>query len=82
MLLPCSTSSCSYSLLRFSRKASWKSMHLSEALGQAGEAIGRLERLLEYKPLSQPEKPEKPTAFDVCYDHVRFSYPDATQIKP
>ena len=27
-----------------------KSMHLSEALGQAGEAIGRLERLLEYKP--------------------------------
>lgn len=56
-----------------------KSMHLSEALGQAGEAIGRLERLLEYKPLSQPEKPEKPTAFDVCYDHVSFSYPDATQ---
>lgn len=56
-----------------------KSMHLSEALGQAGEAIGRLERLLEYKPLSQPEKPEKPTAFDVCYDHVSFSYPGATQ---
>lgn len=56
-----------------------KSMHLSEALGQAGEAIGRLERLLEYKPLSRPEKPEKPTAFDVCYDHVSFSYPGATQ---
>ena len=54
-------------------------MHLSEALGQAGEAIGRLERLLEYKPLSRPEKPEKPTAFDVCYDHVSFSYPGATQ---
>ncbi|MDO4165039.1 MAG: ABC transporter ATP-binding protein [Bacteroides sp.] len=56
-----------------------KNMYLNQALGQAGEAIGRMEKLLAYAPLSVPAFPKAVKTFDIRFDHVSFSYPDAGQ---
>lgn len=56
-----------------------KSMHLNQAVGQASEAIGRLDNLTAYENLMEASSPEKIQKFDVCFDKVSFSYPGATQ---
>jgi ATP-binding cassette subfamily B protein len=56
-----------------------KSIYLSEALQQAGEAVGRLNSLLDFPTLPTPAHPQKVTRFDIRFDHVYFTYPDAKQ---
>lgn len=56
-----------------------RSMYIDNALGQATEAIGRLENLLEYEHLTVPANPRKIKAFDVRFDSVSFSYPGTDQ---
>ena len=52
-----------------------KSMHLTQAVGEAGEAVSRLDALLSYKPLAEAAVPVAPQRFDLCFDDVRFTYP-------
>lgn len=52
-----------------------RSMYIDQALGQATEAIGRLENLLEYDQLTVPANPKKVERFDIRFDNVSFSYP-------
>ena len=56
-----------------------KSMYLNQALGQASEAIGRLENLVAYEHLTVVEHPQPVKEFSIQFEKVSFSYPGATQ---
>jgi ATP-binding cassette subfamily B protein len=56
-----------------------KSMYLQQALGQAGEAINRLDNLTDVKLLSVTANPQRLKNFDICFEDVMFTYPDAKQ---
>ncbi|NDV83214.1 ABC transporter ATP-binding protein [Bacteroides sp. 51] len=53
-----------------------KSMYLDQALGQAEEAIGRLDDLTAFSALSTSSTPQKIETFDITFDDVFFNYPD------
>ena len=52
-----------------------KSMYIGQALGQAKEAITRLEELTAAPPLPEPANPQKITAGNIRFSHVSFTYP-------
>ena len=56
-----------------------KSMYLNQALGQASEAIGRLENLVAYEHLTDVEHPQPVKEFSIQFEKVSFSYPGANQ---
>ena len=56
-----------------------KSMYLNQALGQASEAIGRLENLVAYEHLTVVEHPQPVKEFSIQLEKVSFSYPGANQ---
>ena len=56
-----------------------KSMYLNQALGQASEAIGRLENLVAYEYLTVVEHPQPVKEFSIQFEKVSFSYPGANQ---
>lgn len=56
-----------------------KSMYLNQALGQASEAIGRLENLVAYEHLTVVEHPQPVKEFSIQFEKISFSYPGANQ---
>ena len=56
-----------------------RSMYIGQAVGQASEAIDRLDSLLSFSPLPQNPSPKRPTTFDVRFDNVTFRYPGMTR---
>lgn len=56
-----------------------RSMYLQQALGQAGEAIDRLEELTAFSPLVVSEKKTPFNDFDICFENVSFTYPGAKE---
>lgn len=56
-----------------------KSMYLNQALGQASEAIGRLENLVAYEHLTVVAHPQSVKEFSIQFEKVSFSYPGANQ---
>lgn len=56
-----------------------KSMYLNQALGQASEAIGRLENLVAYEHLTVVEHPQSVKEFSIQFEKVSFSYPGTNQ---
>jgi ATP-binding cassette subfamily B protein len=54
-----------------------RSMHITQAFGQAKEAIDRLEHLTATAPLIEPVKPQKIIKHDVRFKNVSFAYPGA-----
>lgn len=56
-----------------------KSMYLNQALGQASEAIGRLENLVAYEHLTVVAHPQPVKEFCIQFEKVSFSYPGANQ---
>ena len=56
-----------------------KSMYLNQALGQASEAIGRLENLVAYEYLTVVEHPQPVKEFSIQFEKVSFSYPGTNQ---
>ena len=56
-----------------------KSMYLNQALGQASEAIGRLENLVSYESLPVPASPKPLKDFSIQFNRVSFRYPGTTQ---
>ena len=56
-----------------------KSMYLNQALGQASEAIGRLENLVAYEHLTVVEHPQPVKEFSIQFEKVSFSYPGSNQ---
>ena len=56
-----------------------KSMYLNQALGQASEAIGRLENLVAYEHLTVVAHLQPVKEFSIQFEKVSFSYPGANQ---
>jgi ATP-binding cassette subfamily B protein len=56
-----------------------KSMYLTQAMGLAGQAVERLEKLTSYKPLTVPEQTKPMTGYDIRFEHVSFTYPGMTR---
>jgi ATP-binding cassette subfamily B protein len=56
-----------------------KSMHISQHLFLAGEAITRIESLTDVAPYSYSENPVEMRGFDVSFNDVFFKYPGAEQ---
>ena len=56
-----------------------KSMYLNQALGQAKEAMSRLEDLTVYQPLSVATRPIPIQKWDVKFENVFFRYPGTIQ---
>ena len=56
-----------------------KSMYLNQALGQASEAIGRLENLVSYESLPVPPSPKPLKDVSIQFNRVSFRYPGTTQ---
>lgn len=55
-----------------------KSMYMNQALGQAKEAVNRMESLTNVEPLQASVNPKSITKYDICFKKVSFSYPGAT----
>ena len=56
-----------------------KSMYLSQAFGQASEAMERLDKLTSFSTLPISENPKKIEKYDIVFNKVSFTYPDAIQ---
>lgn len=56
-----------------------RSMHLSQAFGQAKEAIDRLENLTSEKQLPLASRPKQMDGYDIRFTDVSFTYPDANK---
>jgi ATP-binding cassette subfamily B protein len=54
-----------------------RSMYLNQAMGQAREAIDRLENLTSAEKLAVPANPKVMNGFDIRFNNVSFSYPGA-----
>jgi len=54
-----------------------KSMYMNQALGQAKEAVNRMESLTNVEPLQAPLNPKNTTKYDICFKNVSFMYPGA-----
>ncbi len=56
-----------------------RSMYLNQAMGQASEAVNRIEQLTDAEPLLQAENPVPINSHGVQFEDVSFSYPGAKQ---
>ena len=56
-----------------------KIMFSSENAMIVEDAIGRIDSILNMKPLAEPEKPEKPEHYGIEFQDVSFRYPDASK---
>ena len=54
-----------------------RSMYLNQAMGQAEEAMTRLEALMETRPLPESANPQQINHYNISYNNVSFSYPHA-----
>jgi ATP-binding cassette, subfamily B, bacterial IrtA/YbtP len=52
----------------------FKIMFLAETLRDINEGVQRVDRILAEGQVPEPERPRRPTSFDVSFDHVYFSY--------
>lgn len=56
-----------------------KSMYLEQAFGQAREAMERLDHLTSFTTLTDSMNPDKIEKYNIRFDKVSFTYPDAEQ---
>ncbi|SDZ11432.1 ABC transporter ATP-binding protein [Tindallia californiensis] len=56
-----------------------RSMHLNQAVGQAREAINRIENLVDAEGLVVSKTPKPIERYGIQLDHVTFSYPESNQ---
>jgi ATP-binding cassette subfamily B protein len=56
-----------------------RSLYLNQALGQAGEAVDRMENLTDVAPLPKAFDPKPITGYEIEFREVSFSYPGSEQ---
>lgn len=54
-------------------------MYMSESVMEADEAMGRLDEILQEKPLAKATQPAHPQGCQVEFVHVTFTYPKASR---
>ncbi len=52
----------------------FKIMFLMSTLRDINEGVERIDRIFAEKPVPEPEHPQRPNTFEVCFDNVSFSY--------
>ncbi|MEC0213662.1 ABC transporter ATP-binding protein [Paenibacillus ehimensis] len=52
----------------------FKIMNISSSLRDIHEGVERIDRILAEEPVREPETPRKPTAYDLTFHNVSFSY--------
>lgn len=52
-------------------------MYMSEAVMEADEAVGRLDEILDQKPMEESNVQKRPANANISFDHVTFTYPGA-----
>ncbi|MGE7826766.1 ABC transporter ATP-binding protein [Paenibacillus sp. NPDC093718] len=52
----------------------FKIIFLAHSLEDIDEAVQRIDGILAQEYLPEPERPRRPTSFDISFDHVFFSY--------
>lgn len=52
----------------------FKIMFLTSTLRDINEGVERIDRILTEQPLQEPEHPQQPKSYEVCFDQVSFSY--------
>ena len=53
-------------------------MYMSEAVMEAGEAMGRLDEILGQEPMAEPKVWKRPQSAAVAFEHVSFTYPGSS----
>jgi len=56
-----------------------RSMYLNQALGQASEAVNRIENLTEYALQPAPDNPKTINDYSIQFKNVSFSYPGSNK---
>ncbi|MBP1619087.1 MAG: irtA [Bacteroidetes bacterium] len=56
-----------------------KSMYINQAIGQAKEAIERIDKLTDYEQLQMQATAERTGKYDIRFENVSFSYPGTAQ---
>ncbi len=56
-----------------------RSMHLNQAVGQATEAVNRMEELTDVKPLEEATEPKSINGYEIEFSEVSFRYPGSEQ---
>ncbi len=56
-----------------------KLMYMAQSLSQAFQAVERLENITREQVLEEPMDPKSPKHFDVCFEHVTFSYDETKE---
>ena len=56
-----------------------KSMFIQQAMGQANEAVKRMDKLTDFNLLPVSENTKSIENYDICFDSVKFKYPEAAQ---
>ncbi len=54
-------------------------MYMSEAVMEADEAMGRLDEIMNEKPLASSDSRKQPKDAQVSFEHVSFTYPGAVR---
>lgn len=52
-----------------------KNMYMNQAVGQATEAMKRIENLIDVAPLAVPDNPQPITKHEISFSDVSFTYP-------
>lgn len=49
-------------------------MYVSSGMTQIADGIARMDRILDYQPLAEPQQPKRSSSSDVVFDNVSFAY--------
>ena len=57
----------------------YKLMFLGGSTREIDEGVQRIDHILEYKPVSEPDHPQTPVNYDIEFSHVTFAYENTEQ---
>ena len=57
----------------------YKLMFLGGGTREIDEGVQRIDHILEYKPVSEPDHPQTPVNYDIEFSHVTFAYENTEQ---
>jgi len=50
-------------------------MYAVQGIMKAGQAVERIDAIMDEKPLAEPEQPQEPKDASICFENVSFTYP-------
>ena len=59
----------------------YKLMFLGGSTREIDEGVQRIDHILEYKPVSEPDHPQTPVNYDIEFSHVTFAYENTEHLR-